>query len=149
MKFLRLPLSTGVTHKHPEPKPAPDPRRHHDRTPCIVIPSAVGPLPINNRLHRAHLRSLSLLTALCALASVAGAQTAAANPPVPDETIKLSPFTVNTEKDNGYIAADSLMGGRLATPLLKTPSDITVLTRDFLDDVGATDYQRDSRVATE
>jgi len=92
---------------------------------------------MNTQTYRAHLRRLSLLTALCALASIAGAQTATAPK---EEAVVLSPFTVNTEKDNGYIAADSLMGGRLATPLLKTPSDITVLTRDFLDDVGATDY---------
>ena len=79
------------------------------------------------------------------LTSQATAQTAS----VPkDDAIVLSPFTVNTEKDNGYIAADSLMGGRLATPLLKTPSDITVLTRDFLDDVGATDYLQASSYLT-
>lgn len=56
------------------------------------------------------------------------------------DTVTLSPFTVNTSKDVGYIAADSLLAGRLSTELLKTPSDITVLTRDFINDIGATDY---------
>src|SRR5438128_2263690 len=58
----------------------------------------------------------------------------------PDDTVELSPFTVNTDQDTGYIATDSLVGGRLSTELLKTPSDVTVLTRDFLNDIGATDY---------
>jgi outer membrane receptor protein involved in Fe transport len=60
--------------------------------------------------------------------------------PKPEETVELSPFTVNTDQDTGYIATDSLVGGRLSTQLLKTPSDVTVLTRDFLTDIGATDY---------
>lgn len=93
---------------------------------------------MNTPTTRAHLRRLALLPALLALAAPAGAQTAPAT--TKEDAVVLSPFTVNTEKDNGYIAADSLMGGRLATSLLKTPSDISVLTRDFLDDVGATDY---------
>jgi outer membrane receptor protein involved in Fe transport len=93
---------------------------------------------MNTPTTRAHLRRLALLHALLALAAPAGAQTAPAT--TKEDAVVLSPFTVNTEKDNGYIAADSLMGGRLATSLLKTPSDISVLTRDFLDDVGATDY---------
>ncbi len=106
---------------------------------------------MNPRSTRAHLRRLALLPVLLALAATAGAQTApapSAGTPAKDEAVILSPFTVNTEKDNGYIAADSLMGGRLATPLLKTPSDITVLTRDFLDDVGATDYLQASSYLT-
>lgn len=91
---------------------------------------------------RAYLRCLSLLPAVFALAAFAGAQT------TKEEAVVLSPFTVNTEKDNGYIAADSLLAGRLATELLKTPSDISVLTRDFLDDLGATDYIQASAYLT-
>jgi iron complex outermembrane receptor protein len=92
-------------------------------------------------------RRLALLPLVIALALSAGAQTASPSTPK-EEAVVLSPFTVNTQKDNGYIAADSLMGGRLATSLLKTPSDITVLTRDFLDDVGATDYLQASAYLT-
>lgn len=57
-----------------------------------------------------------------------------------DSTVVLSAFQVNTDKDRGYQAVDSLIGGRIATELMKTPSDVTVLTKEFLDDIGATSY---------
>ena len=53
------------------------------------------------------------------------------------ETIELSPFQVRSDKDTGYIANDVISGGRIAMNLLQSPSDITVLTRDFMNDVGA------------
>jgi outer membrane receptor for ferric coprogen and ferric-rhodotorulic acid len=53
-----------------------------------------------------------------------------------EETIELPTFRVLTEKDVGYIAGDTISGGRLSTNVLKTPSDLTVLTREFLDDLG-------------
>jgi iron complex outermembrane recepter protein len=54
--------------------------------------------------------------------------------------VVLNPFVVNTDKDTGYQAVDSLVGGRISTELMKTPSDVTVLTKEFLDDIGATSY---------
>jgi len=57
-----------------------------------------------------------------------------------EDAVRLSPFTVNTEKDRGYLAGESLVGGRMATELFKTPSDTTVLTKEFLDDIGALNY---------
>ena len=53
-----------------------------------------------------------------------------------DEPISLSPFVVTTDKDNGYIAADTLNAGRLRTNLLMTPGTMEVFTRDLLDDLG-------------
>jgi len=53
----------------------------------------------------------------------------------------MSPFVVNSDKDVGYLGYESLAGGRLSTELLKTPSDVTVLTKDFLTDISATNYQ--------
>lgn len=58
-----------------------------------------------------------------------------------DDAVVLTPFTVQAERDTGYIASDSLMGGRVSTNLLKTPTDVSVLTRDFLNDVAANSYQ--------
>jgi outer membrane receptor protein involved in Fe transport len=52
----------------------------------------------------------------------------------------MSPFTVNTEKDDGYVATNSLIGGRMNTQLLMTPGEVTVLTKEFLDDIMSTDY---------
>jgi hypothetical protein len=37
------------------------------------------------------------------------------------ETVVLSPFTVNTDRDSGFVAASSLAGGRLATDLADMP----------------------------
>jgi len=56
-----------------------------------------------------------------------------------ETTVQMSPFTVSTEKDTGYLAADVLTSSMLSTNLIRTPSDVTVLTRDFLDDIGAID----------
>ncbi len=81
--------------------------------------------------------------ALCALAHAAlhAAQPAApAKTDDQDAPIALSPFTVSTAKDTGYQAIDSLAGGRIATNVLKTPADQTILTREFLDDIAADNY---------
>lgn len=55
-------------------------------------------------------------------------------------TIELSPFEVSSERDYGYTAHSSLAGGRLTTALDETPSSLTVLTREFLDDISAANY---------
>ncbi len=52
-----------------------------------------------------------------------------------EEITRLSPFVVSTEKDTGYIAADTLNAGRLSTNLLMTPGNIDVFTRDFINDL--------------
>lgn len=79
--------------------------------------------------------------AFLALASAATlvAQTAPSSPP--QEAIVLESFVVNTDKDAGYIAVDSLAGGRTATPIKLTPTAISSLTRTFLDDVAITDVR--------
>ncbi|MBI5380700.1 MAG: hypothetical protein HZA31_02250 [Opitutae bacterium] len=58
-----------------------------------------------------------------------------------ETTIQLSPFTVFADKDSGYIATNVISGGMLATNLQKTATDVTVLTRDFLNDIGAASLQ--------
>jgi outer membrane receptor protein involved in Fe transport len=57
-------------------------------------------------------------------------------PPAKDEVYTMTPFVVNTDKDTGYVAVDSLAGGRTNTPIKLTPSSISSLTRTFLDDLG-------------
>ena len=54
--------------------------------------------------------------------------------------ITLSPFEVNTDRDTGYQAASSLAGGRIDTPLDRTPAAISILTREFLDDIAANNF---------
>jgi outer membrane receptor protein involved in Fe transport len=90
------------------------------------------------------------LSAIAAFTALSAQTTPPASPAAStgEETVVLSPFTVNTAKDVGYIAADSLLAGRLSTELIKTPSDITVLTRDFINDIGATNYLEASEYLT-
>ncbi len=50
----------------------------------------------------------------------------------------LSPFTVNSSRDQGFVAASALAGGRLATDLKDTPAAYSVLTRDFIEALNLT-----------
>lgn len=54
--------------------------------------------------------------------------------------VTLSPFEVNTERDTGYQAFSSLAGGRIDTALDRTPAAISILTREFLDDIAANNF---------
>jgi outer membrane receptor protein involved in Fe transport len=54
------------------------------------------------------------------------------------ETVVLSPFQVNAERDVGFVAASALAGGRLSTDLRDTPVAYSVLTRDFIDALNLT-----------
>jgi iron complex outermembrane receptor protein len=62
----------------------------------------------------------------------------AANEPV----VELSPFTVTSTNDRGYRAENTLAGSRLDSSLKDTPGVLDVLTKDFLDDLGATTLEQ-------
>jgi len=64
-----------------------------------------------------------------------------AAPPVDDEVVVLSPFEVSTKKDSGYLAGNTLAGSRLNTELKDTAAAISVLTPEFLKDIGATNMK--------
>ncbi|MSU53552.1 MAG: hypothetical protein EXS41_09215 [Opitutaceae bacterium] len=57
--------------------------------------------------------------------------------PPSSEAVQLSPFLVSTAGDEGYRAANTLSGTRMNASLFHTPAAISVLTREFLDDIGA------------
>lgn len=57
--------------------------------------------------------------------------------PVREETIILSPFVVNADEDSGYAARNTLAGSRFKTDLKDTAASISVLTSEFLSDIGA------------
>ena len=50
------------------------------------------------------------------------------------DTVQLTPFQVSTSRDRGYAAGNTLSGGRVDTPLELTPSSISVITKDFMND---------------
>jgi outer membrane receptor protein involved in Fe transport len=64
-----------------------------------------------------------------------------AEKPLASDAVVLSPFEVSTDKDNGFAAASSLAGGRLALDLRDTPAAYSVITREFIDALGITDLQ--------
>ena len=91
------------------------------------------PNPNSQRWTRAFI-VLVLLSPLVILAQTA--PPAATNPD--EEVVKLSPFQVTATTDVGYVAQNTLSGSRLNTPLADTAAAISVLTPEFLKDLGAT-----------
>jgi iron complex outermembrane receptor protein len=57
------------------------------------------------------------------------------------EVVKLSPFEVNTSKDAGYYAGNSISATKTNIELQKLPMNLQVMTRTFLDDLNATDIE--------
>ena len=53
------------------------------------------------------------------------------------EIIQLSPFTVDATRDVGYRANATTAGSRLNTDLKDVAASLTVLTNEFMDDLGA------------
>jgi outer membrane receptor protein involved in Fe transport len=54
-----------------------------------------------------------------------------------DSPVTLSPFVVTSSKDTGYVATNTLAGSRLNTKLADTPASISVMTKDFINDIAA------------
>ncbi len=50
----------------------------------------------------------------------------------------LNPFVVSTERDTGYAASTTLAGTRLNTPVKDIGASVSIYTKDFLNDIGAT-----------
>jgi len=53
-----------------------------------------------------------------------------------EELVWPSPFEVSSSASVRYQAAEASAGGRIAANIMDTPTTVTVLTRDFLNDVG-------------
>ena len=70
-------------------------------------------------------------------ASSAGKSTA----PVANEAIVLSPFTVNTDKDDGFAASNAGTATRLSLDMKDVPAAYSVMTREFIDALGITNVQ--------
>ena len=91
-------------------------------------------------------RTLRTSVALLALAFFPLGRGSAAEPappslPPPQEIIELSPFTVNTSRDVGYQAENTIAGSRLNTSLRDTAGSVSVFTKEFLDDLAITDLR--------
>ncbi|MEI6464340.1 MAG: TonB-dependent receptor plug domain-containing protein [Verrucomicrobiota bacterium] len=69
----------------------------------------------------------------------ASASTPAEPKKASEETLVLSPFTVTSSQDVGFVAANALAGGRMATALKDTPVAYSVQTSEFLEAFNLTD----------
>ena len=54
------------------------------------------------------------------------------------DVVEMTAFVVDTESDVGYTATSTLAGSRLNTELKDIAAPISVFTKEFLDDIGAT-----------
>ncbi|GAB5561382.1 MAG: hypothetical protein SynsKO_30290 [Synoicihabitans sp.] len=55
-----------------------------------------------------------------------------------EDVVTLSPFTVDAEEDQGYVATSTLAGTRLKTDLADLAGAIQVVTEQFMEDTGVT-----------
>ncbi len=98
------------------------------------------PLP-GSRRHTLILLFGALTLVFSLLAPTWAAAPAAASPSAhatgSETTVQLSPFLVSSEGDDGYRATNTLSGTRMNASLFHTPAAISVLTKEFLDDIGA------------
>ncbi|MBI4624619.1 MAG: TonB-dependent receptor [Verrucomicrobia bacterium] len=85
------------------------------------------------------LRPACLLLGIVSLASAAETGQPAPPPAKTEDIVELSPFTVNTSRDVGYLAENTLAGSRLNTQLRDTAGSVSVFTMEFLDDLAITD----------
>lgn len=71
------------------------------------------------------------------------AQTTSASPGAAsledNDILQLSPFEVTADEDTGYAATATLAGTRIRTDLRDVGSAISVVTKEFMKDIGATD----------
>ena len=98
-------------------------------------PTLPGATPLR-RLVSSGLRAAFCTVALGSFASFANAQAQSAG--TDDEVVTLPEFTVSDTAVDRYRAADAISAVRVRAPLLETPSSITVLTREIMDDLSPT-----------
>ena len=58
------------------------------------------------------------------------------------EAVILTPFEVSSEKDNGYAATETLAGTRMRTNLRDVGASLTILTPEFLRDLGVNSFDQ-------
>ncbi len=88
------------------------------------------------------LPAAALLTAASLPAQIAPVPASATKPAGAGEVaVLLSPFEVNSTKDVGYLAQNTLSGSRMNTSLKDTPAAVSVMTPEFLADIAATTLQ--------
>jgi len=112
------------------------------------MPMKTLPYTQKNILLRPLYYSLVKLSILLLLINLIGSYSYSQQAAPDSSTVVLSPFTVNTSSDNGFVATSSLAGGRLASELKDTPVAYSVITKEFLDAFNITDLTQAADWAT-
>lgn len=85
-------------------------------------------------------RSLTALlaAATCLFPTALAAQSTSNNSTLEaeGEVVELTPFVVSAESDHGYQAITTLAGGRIQSELKDTPATVSILTKEFMQDLG-------------
>ena len=84
------------------------------------------------------LRSCIVL-AVTALIRLRGAEVDGSKAKPADDVVSLSPFTITADSINGYTASQTLSGTRLRSDARDIGTAMSILTPEFLDDIGAID----------
>ena len=115
----------------PPDRPATSVKKNETQT-----PQNQQPMKRNNLL----VKLAATLALMFASAGSADAQTAPAldnDSNTKEQAVELSPFVVRSDQDVGYLAGNTLAGSRFNTALKDTPASISVMTSEFLADIGA------------
>lgn len=87
--------------------------------------------------YRLPLNLFSLFSIAMVTSATAQSVANSSAPTSQQQPVELSPFVVDDTKDVGYLATNTLAGSRFNTALKDTPASISVLTSEFLSDIGA------------
>ena len=79
----------------------------------------------------------AIALAMLASPSISGQTTA--NTEDEEDVFELSPFIVDASDSNGYRASSTLAGTRLKTDLRDVGASVSVITQDFMADIGVND----------
>ena len=58
-----------------------------------------------------------------------------------EEVFELSPFSVDSRTDDGYNATETMAGTRLRTSTREIGASMTIMTQEFLEDLGVTSFE--------
>ena len=100
-------------------------------------PSQPQPKPKTNAISPKPRTLLAAFAGWLAISSAADAQTVKTS--TKDEAMVLSPFTVNTDKDDGFAAANAGTATRLALDMKDVPAPFSVMTQEFIEALGIRD----------
>ena len=84
--------------------------------------------------------TLSFVAATALAQSVAPSATSATST-ADDAAVILNPFVVSTDANKGYYASETLSGTQLKSQVRDLANPITILTEEFMRDIGAVNYE--------